>query len=279
MLIRCWGSRGAIPVSGAEYLRYGGDTTCLEIRSSDGETIIVDAGTGIRRLGNRMVEENRLHCHLLFTHAHWDHVMGFPFFKPIFIPSAKLVLYNCPLENCFVETILSEVMSPPTFPVRYAELKARIDYRRDCPTNFTIGDITIHPVPLSHPNSGTGYKFTENGRSFVFLTDNELGFVHPKGLDFEGYRDFCSGADLLIHDAEYTPEEYRSARQWGHSVFTDVVALATKARVRRLGLFHLNQDRTDDDMDAIVAASRKLIAEAGADIDCFGVAAGMVLEV
>jgi phosphoribosyl 1,2-cyclic phosphodiesterase len=279
MLIRCWGSRGAIPVCGAEYLRYGGDTTCLEIRSSDGETIVVDAGTGIRRLGNRLVEENRLHCHLLFTHAHWDHVMGFPFFKPIFMPNAELVLYNCPFEDRFVETILSEVMSPPTFPVRYAELKAKIDYRRDCATSFVIGSVVVRPVPLSHPNSGTGYKFTENGRSFVFLTDNELGFVHPNGLTFEGYRDFCSGADLLIHDAEYTPEEYRSARRWGHSVFTDVVALAREAGVRRLGLFHLNQDRTDDEMDDIVAQSRKLIAAAGADIDCFGVAADMTLEV
>jgi phosphoribosyl 1,2-cyclic phosphodiesterase len=279
MLIRCWGSRGAIPVSGAEYLRYGGDTTCMEIRGSDGETIIVDAGTGIRRLGNRMMEENRLHCHLLFTHAHWDHVMGFPFFKPIFNPRAKLILYNCPFEDGFLETILSEVMSPPTFPVRYAELKARIEYRRDCTIHFAIGGITVSPVPLSHPNSGTGYKFTESGRSFVFLTDNELGYVHPNGLDFDGYRDFCREVDLLIHDAEYTPEEYRSVHQWGHSVYTDVLSLATAAGVRRLGLFHLNQDRTDDDMDRIVAASRELIARAGADIECFGVAADMTLEV
>jgi ribonuclease BN (tRNA processing enzyme) len=111
------------------------------------------------------------------------------------------------------------------------------------------------------------------------LTDNELGFVHPGGLTFEGYRDFCTGADLLIHDAEYTPEEYRSARQGGHSVYTDAVALATEAKVRRLGLFHLNQDRTDDDMDGIVEACRESIAAAGADVDCFGVAADMTLEV
>lgn len=279
MIIRCWGSRGSIPVSGAEYLRYGGDTTCLEIRSSDGETIVVDAGTGIRRLGNRMVEENRLRCHLLFTHAHWDHLMGFPFFKPIFMPEAELVVYNCPFEDRFVDTILSEVMSPPTFPVRYAELKARIDYRRDCPAVFTIGTIAIQSVPLSHPNSGAGYRFTENGRSFVFLTDNELGFVHPGGLSFDGYREFCTEADLLIHDAEYTPEEYRSARQWGHSVYTDAVALAAEARVRRLGLFHLNQDRTDDAMDGMVAACREAVAAAGAAVDCFGVAADMTLEV
>jgi phosphoribosyl 1,2-cyclic phosphodiesterase len=230
-------------------LRYGGDTTCLEIRTGGGETIVVDAGTGIRRLGKVLVAEHRLRCHIIFTHAHWDHVMGFPFFKPIFMPRAELIMHKCPFQSRFVETILSKVMSPPTFPVRYQDLKA------------------------------SGYRFTENGRSFVFLTDNELGFVHPNGLDFNGYRDFCDGADLLIHDAEYTPEEYRSTREWGHSSYTDAVNLALAAKVRRLGLFHLNQDRTDDAMDRIVAACRGLISAAGADIECFGVASDMTFEV
>jgi ribonuclease BN (tRNA processing enzyme) len=265
-------------VSGAAYLRYGGDTTCLEIRSASGETIVVDAGTGIRRLGNALVAENRLHCHVIFTHAHWDHVMGFPFFKPIFLSQAELILHKCPFQSRFVETILSKVMSPPTFPVRYQDLAAQIRYEDACPIDFTIDDITITPVPLSHPNSGSGYKFTENGRSFVFLTDNELDFIHPGGLDFDGYCDFCAGADLLIHDAEYTPEEYRQAREWGHSVFTDAVRLAVAAKVHRLGLFHINQDRTDDDMDRIVSACRDLIAAAGADIECVGVATDMTFE-
>ena len=279
MLIRCWGSRGSIPVSGEAYLRYGGDTTCMEIRNPEDDIIIVDAGTGIRRLGNALVDENRLICHVIFTHAHWDHVMGFPFFKPIFLPQAELILHKCPFQSKFVETILNKVMSPPTFPVRYRDLAARIVYEDACPIDFVIGSTTITPVPLSHPNSGSGYKFSENGRSFVFLTDNELGFVHSRGLNFDDYREFCRGADLLIHDAEYTPEEYRTNREWGHSTYTDAVDLALAAGVRRLGLFHINQDRTDEAVDRMVAACRERIAASGSDLECFAVGADMTFTV
>ena len=275
MQIRCWGSRGSIPVSGAAYLRYGGDTTCIEIRNATDDIIIVDAGTGIRRLGNALVEEERLRCHVIFTHAHWDHVMGFPFFKPIFMHQTELVLHKCPFQSKFVETILQKVMSPPTFPVRYRDLVAKIDYEEACPIDFNIGSTTISPIPLSHPNSGSGYKFTENGRTFVFLTDNELGFIHPQGRGFDDYLDFCRGADLLIHDAEYTPDEYRTTREWGHSTYTDAVDLALAAGVRRLGLFHINQDRTDDALDLMVAACRQRIAEDGRELECFAVGADM----
>ena len=279
MFIRCWGSRGSIPVSGAEYIRYGGDTACIEIRTASNEIIIVDAGTGIRRLGKALVEENRLNCHVIFTHAHWDHVMGFPFFKLIFMPQAELIMHKCPFQSKFVETILTKVMSPPTFPVRFRDITAQIHYEDACPIDFSIGSATVTPIPISHPNSGSGYKFAENGRSFVFLTDNELGFMHPNGLSVEDYRTFCQGADLLIHDAEYTPEEYKTTREWGHSVYTDVVDLALAAKVRRLGLFHLNQDRTDDDVDRMVAACRERIAVAGVPMECFAVGADMTFEV
>ena len=279
MFIRCWGSRGSIPVSGAEYIRYGGDTACIEIRTASNDIIIVDAGTGIRRLGKALVEENRLHCHVIFTHAHWDHVMGFPFFKLIFMPQAELIMHKCPFQSKFVETILAKVMSPPTFPVRFRDITAQIHYEDACPVDFSIGSATVTPVPISHPNSGSGYKFAENGRTFVFLTDNELGFIHPNGMSVEDYRAFCLGADLLIHDAEYTPEEYKATREWGHSVYTDVVDLALAAKVRRLGLFHINQDRTDDDVDRMVTACRERIAAAGVQMECFAVGADMTFEV
>ncbi len=278
MQIRCWGSRGSIPVSGRDYLRYGGDTTCIEIRNGADDVIIVDAGTGIRRLGNALVQESRLRCHLIFTHAHWDHVQGFPFFKPIFMPRAELILHKCPFQSKFVESILGKVMSPPAFPVRYRDLTARIRYQEACPVDFAIGPTTITPVPLSHPNSGSGYRFAENGRAFVFLTDNELGFIHPGGLARDAYVEFCMGADLLIHDAEYTPREYRTTREWGHSTCTDAVDLALAAGVRRLGLFHINQDRSDDGVDRMVAACRRRIAKAGRHLECFAVAADMTFS-
>ncbi|MBI5593484.1 MAG: MBL fold metallo-hydrolase [Deltaproteobacteria bacterium] len=279
MRIKCWGSRGSIPVCGAEYLKYGGDTTCMEIQTESGATIIVDAGTGIRRLGNHLMKENILKYHFIFTHAHWDHLMGFPFFKPLYAKDAALHMHRCPFQKTFVETMLSKVMTPPNFPIRYADVRAKIEYEQACPTRFDIGSVTVIPIPISHPNSGSGYKFIENGKQFVFLTDNELGYVHSDGLPFEAYRDFCEGADLLIHDAEYTPEEYRTTIEWGHSVYTDVLKLAVQAGVKQLGLFHLNQERTDPQMDVLVADCNQGLREQGSSVNCFAVAKDMVFEI
>ncbi|MGD9175796.1 MAG: MBL fold metallo-hydrolase, partial [Desulfobacterales bacterium] len=173
MQITCWGSRGSIPVSGKSYLKYGGDTTSLEIRTKSGDIIAVDAGTGIRRFGNKLVEENALNINFLFTHAHWDHLMGFPFFKPLYAKNAHLLMHGCPFHSQFVETILSTVMAPPNFPVKYDDVKAQMTYEKSCPQEFTIGSVSVIPIPISHPNGGSGYKFIEDGKTFVFLTDNE----------------------------------------------------------------------------------------------------------
>jgi phosphoribosyl 1,2-cyclic phosphodiesterase len=268
MEITCWGSRGSIPVSGEAFVRYGGDTTCIEIMTDSDDTIIVDAGTGIRRLGKHLLARERFTYHFIFTHAHWDHVMGFPFFRPIFNKNAVFYMHKCPYQSNFVKTVLSEVMKAPYFPVKYAEVKARLVYEDACPFTFEIGSATITPIVLSHPNGGAGYKFEENGKSFVFLTDNELGYIHHGGEPRRAYVDFSSGADLLVHDAEYTTEEYQRYRTWGHSTYTCALELALEAGVKQLGLFHLNQDRSDDQVDRIVEKCRRRIAEKGADLDC-----------
>ncbi len=277
MLIRCWGSRGSIPVSGKEYLKYGGDTTCIEIRSGD-DTIIVDAGTGIRRLGGELIRSGRLSCDLIFTHAHWDHMMGFPFFKPLYREEAEIRIYGYPFAVGFIEEMLTKIMSPPNFPVSYSDIKARIRYVHDCPERFDIRGMAVAPIPLSHPNEGNGYKFIEGDRTFVFLTDNELGYVHPGGLGFQDYVEFARGADLLIHDAEYTEEECRRYRQWGHSSWRSALDLALQAGVKQLGLFHLNQDRKDDEMDRIVLDCRKVIKEKKSHLKCFGVSSDMIID-
>ncbi len=279
MYIKCWGSRGSIPVSGEEYIKYGGDTTCIEIRTKSNDIIIVDAGTGIRRLGNKLVKEKRFKYNFIFTHAHWDHLMGFPFFKPLYSQHAELQIHRYPFAGNFVETMLSNVMSPPNFPVRYSDLKAKIYYEETSPSQFEIGSVTVIPIPISHPNNGSGYKFIEDGKTFVFLTDNELGFIHPGGLPYKAYKDFSVGADLLIHDAEYTQKEYEKFIEWGHSSCKQVLDLAFEAGVRKLGLFHINQERTDTEMDKIVEACRRIIAEKGYNFECFGVASDMTFTV
>lgn len=279
MFIRCWGSRGSTPVSGREYNKYGGDTTCLEIRTRDDRIVIVDAGTGIRRLGNRLLEEKRFEYDLLFTHAHWDHLMGFPFFKPIYHEDTWIRTQGCPFAQKFVETMISRVLAPPNFPVRYEDLKARFTHEPVCPERIELGSVSAFPVALSHPNQGNGYKFFEDGGSFVFITDNELDFQHPGGRSFEEYRCFCEGADLLIHDAEFTAHEYESTREWGHSVYTRALDLALEAGVKRLGLFHTNQDRTDEQVDAMVQTCKHLVEEKGSALEVFAVAADMCFEV
>ena len=279
MLVKAWGSRGAIPVSGKAYLKYGGDTTCVEIRTKSGDIIIVDAGTGIRRLGTYLADEKTTDLNFIFTHAHWDHLMGFPFFKPLFFKKFHIRMHRCPYHSKFVETILSKVMAPPYFPVKYKDVTARMTYPDACPMEFDIGSVTVAPIALSHPNGGSGYKFIEGGRIFVFLTDNELGYVHPGGLEFNDYLDFCNDADLLIHDAEYTTEEYKTFVDWGHSVYTDALDLALKAGVKKLGLFHLNQERTDRQMDDIVQDCRTRIANQGSSLECVGVTCDMEFEI
>ena len=279
MHIKCWGSRGSVPVSGREYIKYGGDTTCLELRSNKDEIIIVDAGTGIRRLGIQLVNEKRYSFDMLFTHAHWDHLMGFPFFAPIYDENFEIRMQGCPFAQKFIETMLGKVMSPPNFPIEYKDLKALFEYFPECPITFQIGSVSVTPIPLSHPNKGSGYKFTENGKDFVFLTDNELSYQHKGGLLFNDYLEFCKGAELLMHDAEYTPEEYKFVKQWGHSRYTDALNLAIQAGVKRFGIFHLNQGRSDSAMDRIVKHCRQIVEEKGAELECFAVGMDMTFEI
>ncbi|MHB8908965.1 MAG: MBL fold metallo-hydrolase [Syntrophales bacterium] len=273
MLIRCWGARGSIPVSGQEYVRYGGDTPCIEVRTRNDDVIIIDAGSGIRRLGNRLVAEDRRDCTMIFTHAHWDHIMGFPFFRPIYLSETRIGLFGCPFAQVSVKEMISRIMAPPNFPVRFEEITAKISYQKTCQDAFVIGGLSITPIAISHPNRGMGYRFEEEGKSFVFLTDNELTYRHPGGMAYEDYCSFAKGADLMIHDAEYRPEDYLLTRTWGHSVYTDAVQLALDAGVARLGLFHHNQERTDRDLDEMVEESRRIAA--GRSLQCFAMSQDM----
>lgn len=278
MIIRCYGARGSIPVSGPEYLRYGGDTTCFEVRSVADDIIIIDAGSGIRRLGNTLLAENRFVYTLFLTHSHWDHILGFPFFKPIYDARTTLHIRGCNEAQGDLKKILSRAMTGPYFPVSFECLAANIIYEDDCVLSYRVGPIEIWPIHLSHPNGGQGYKLVENRRSFVFLTDNELGFRHRGGLPAEAYVEFAYGCDLLIHDAEYTPEEYQRTRTWGHSTYLDALEVAIRAKVRRFGLYHHNQDRDDAGVDAILDHCRAIVAARHLPLDVFAVSQGMAIE-
>ena len=279
VLIRCWGARGSIPVSGPEYVKYGGDTPCIEIRTADDDMVIVDAGSGIRALGNSLVEQGRHEYTLLLTHGHWDHIIGFPFFKPLQNPKTRVNVYGCPFERNSLKDVLAPSMSPPSFPIQIEDLKAEVFYHDICSDCFDIGPLNVCTINLSHPNQGLGFRFTEAGASFVFLTDNELLYRHPGGRDYADYVAFARGADVLIHDAEYMPHEYALKKTWGHTVYTDALQLALDAGVKRFGLFHHNQDRTDTAIDAMVEDCRRIVSERSAELDVFGARQGMDIEI
>jgi len=272
MDIKCWGSRGSISVSGKQYIKYGGDTTCIEVTAKTGETIVIDAGTGIRQLGNSLIERNISEYFLLFTHAHWDHVLGIALFSPLQFSKVKVRIQDRKFSNMSTEDMLGKVMKEPFFPICLKDLRADIQFDPSLNGTFHIGSVRIETIPTSHSGGGLGYKFTEDGKSFVFLTDNELGYKHPDGRGFDAYVTFSENADLLIHDGEYTENEYKRKKSWGHSSIQDVLQLAVKANVKKLGVFHLNQNRTDEQMDKIIHTCRLDLKKKRSTLDCFAVA-------
>lgn len=278
MQITIWGCRGSIPVPGSQTVRYGGNTTCVEVRLSDGTLLVLDAGSGIRALGQALVQEPALNEFYLFlTHAHWDHLLGFPFFAPAYSRRYTIHVRGGPnAKNC-LQGYLEQQMSPPYFPVPFSAMQARFDFTAGPPQRRTIGRAEIVPVPLSHPNGGYGFRISEGAETFVFLPDNELDIRLEDGLDAAGYADICQGADLLLHDAQYSDEAYQTRQGWGHSRVSATMALAQQAGVRRLGLFHHDPYATDSQIDAMAAWCEAGLRQSGDLPGCFAAQEGMTL--
>ena len=271
MEIVFWGARGSIPVCGREYVRYGGETSCVEVRNDAGGRIILDAGTGIRRLGASLLKEQAFRADLFFTHTHWDHIMGLPFFQPLYQPGFRINLYGQPrLQGDIHKLAFKDLLHPPHFPVPYNRVMSDINCH-EFQGSLEVQGFYLETITLSHPNLGQGFRISSGDRIFVFLTDNELEYRHRGGAAFEEYARFARGADLLVHDSEFTPEEYPPKETWGHSTNMQSLELAEKSGVKRLGLFHHNQDRNDDGVDSMVQQCAGEIAVKGLALECFGV--------
>jgi len=280
MKIRIWGCRGSLPTPGPNTIKYGGNTTCVEVRLNDGSVIILDAGSGIRNLGKALIkEENITIIHLFLTHAHWDHLMGFPFFRPAYLERYKIHVRGGPRAKRSLRNYLRHQMEAPYFPVRFDAMKADFVFTEGDPEKRIIGSAEVVPIRLNHPNGSYGIKIMEEGKAFVFFTDHELDFMHERSLESNGYINFCKGADLLLHDAQYTDKEYRLTRGWGHSTFNSATDFSMKAEVRRFGIFHHDPDHTDKQIDMYLSLCQKRITEANSTVDCFAVQEGMELWV
>ena len=260
MKVKFWGTRGSIPVPGADTTTYGGNTTCVEITLQSGKTVIIDAGTGIRSLGEKLIAENNINdIHLLITHIHWDHVLGFPFFNPIYDSSVKIFLDGHP--NCLkgLKYTFDNKMGDGFFPIQFDDLRADITFLKKLEKGpLEIDGAVIDSVPLHHPQGGMGFRFSEGDKTLVFITDNELMGDLWADRTFDTYVDFCKGADILIHDSQYTPEEIEKRKGWGHSDYKTTFELAHKAEVKQLLLFHHDPPRKDFEIKAIELKCRDL---------------------
>ncbi len=257
--IQCWGTRGSIPTPGPATARYGGNTSCVEVLAG-GERIILDAGTGIRLLGEKLKQDDTAaDVSLFLSHFHWDHVQGFPFFAPGCDRDSAIRIISPSPEGTDAESIFRAQMDPAHFPIPYDALSAGIIFHELSADGWEGENTRLTAMRVRHASNTVGYRVEAFDHSVVFVPDNELiGGDYPTP---EKWMDqmvaFASGADLLIHDAMFTAEEYRSREGWGHSTFSQAFDLAEKAGVRGLQFFHHSPHRSDSDLDRIVQHFRE----------------------
>jgi len=253
--VKFWGVRGSIACPGPRTVRYGGNTSCIEVRC-DGRLLIFDAGTGLRDLGNCLVGNGPVDAELYLTHTHFDHICGLPFFAPVYAAGNKIRLAaGHLLPDTDLRRVLMEMMIAPLFPIPPSAFKADVDFH-----DFSMGDvltpgdgITIRTAPLNHPNRATGYRIEYGGRSICYVTDTE----HDDGKRDENIVDLIRGADMVIYDSTYSDEEYPRYRGYGHSTWQEGVRLVDAAGAKTLVIFHHDPNHDDDLMDAIAAAAEK----------------------
>ena len=282
MLVRFWGTRGSVPTPGPQTARYGGNTSCVELRIDDGTVIILDCGTGIRALGMALLQEGVRRIHLLIGHTHWDHIHGFPFFTPASLPQNELNIFAPVGFQRSLEDALAGQMQHSYFPVKLQELSSRIHFTELEEGLFRIGDVLVETQYLNHTAPTIAYRITYGGSTVAYVTDHEpywnnsaTRFEHPGD---QRHIEFMRNADLVIHDAQYSEEEYRSKPGWGHSTFEYATDVAIAAGARRLALFHHDPTHDDDTVQAFEAQARARAANASSGLEVFAAAEGLTIE-
>ena len=306
MRVRFWGVRGSLPVPGGKTERYGGNTSCVEVRSASGTRVVVDAGTGIRKLGKELAgdgEAGHARVHLLISHTHWDHIQGLPYFAPLYQRGNRMSVYARKRDDLHLQAVFASQTHDPYFPVPFAEAEAAIEFN-ELPDSakFNIADVKVACARLNHPYIATAYRLTVDGASVVYVSDTapftdilfEDEFVArppSPGAELpakdrqklkkmrEGVVRLCEGADLVIYDTMFTPEDYQRIPHYGHSRPADAVDVCGEAGAAKLALFHHAPERTDLEVDAILAETRAVAAKNARALEVVAAYEGLEVEV
>lgn len=240
---RIWGCRGSLAAPGPETARYGGNSPCVELRPAAGGLVVLDAGTGIRPLGEAVLGVSEVH--ILLTHLHLDHVEGLGFFSPLHDPACRLTIWGPPQEGSSLAARLATWLSPPFFPVPFAKIADRLDIHEVRDERWAIGALSVSCAVVEHPGTTLGFRIEEGGRSLVYVPDVEAD------RDASAAVALARGADVLLHDAQYTVDEYTSHAGWGHSSLAGFAAVVADAAPQRALMFHHDPAHDDDDLEAM----------------------------
>jgi len=259
MLARVWGCRGSVAAPGADTVKYGGNTSCVEVRLASGHALVLDAGTGMRPLGVAMQEDLPVELHVMLTHLHLDHLQGLGFFRPLFAPGLDIHIWGPASPVQRLAERIAMYLSPPLFPVRLEDVPSHLTFHDAPEEPVTIGSATIRAAMVTHQGPTVGYRIEEHGRTLVYLPDHEpsLGadLATVPAAWMSGH-DIAHGADVLLHDGQYRDHEYGAHVGWGHSSIGDAMEFAHKADVGQLVLFHHDPYHTDDELEALLAEAR-----------------------
>jgi CheY-like chemotaxis protein len=254
MVVSTWGVRGTLPMPQEGYIRFGGHTSCYSLKIGEDRHLIFDAGTGIKSLSDALMKEGprRISAELFITHPHWDHINGFPFFVPLYVPGNEIRVYGSRQDETGFEQLIMAQMDGVYFPVTAREFGSRVTFHEIGEQTIEIGDIRVSTLLLKHPGHCLGYRVDYGGRSFCYITDNEL---YPADTEFADEEflgqlaDFCRGTHVLIHDCTYFDSEYPRRVHWGHSSLSEVCRLAHLAEAERLWIHHHDPDQNDHDIE------------------------------
>lgn len=292
--VRFWGVRGSIAAPGPETIKYGGNTPCVTIERGQ-DLLVLDAGTGLRKLGICLQAEAKgrpQHIRMLITHTHWDHIQGFPFFVPAYVPGNRIEVYGPPSVEKPLEKVLRGQMDPAYFPVALGDMAANVDVHEVRDPSFQVGPFQVTAMYVNHPGITMAYRIEIDGTVITYATDTEpyrflLADRHAPDeelADYGGKRDaelvkFAAGADLYIADSQYSPEEYDSKRGWGHTCYVDAVSVARAAGAKRLALFSHDPMHDDDMIDEKLRRCRDLAAADGPGLEVYAAIEGQAIEI